>query len=75
VVDGGVDLLGNRAALRLGLRNCRIQQRRILGLLRRRENQGGVGGGILGLVLANGCDGVSKSSRDRGESDAKGARG
>lgn len=55
VVEGRVDLLLERAALRLGLRNRRVQERGVLGLLGRREDQGRVGRGILRLVLADGC--------------------
>jgi hypothetical protein len=56
VVQRGVDLLGERAALSLGRGHGGVQQRSVLGLLGRREDQRGVGGGILRLVLADGCD-------------------
>jgi hypothetical protein len=62
MVERPVDLLGDGAALLLGPCNCFIEERGILGLLGRGENEGGVGGSILRLVLADGCGSVSKSA-------------
>ena len=36
--------------------NSSINQFGVLGLLRCRKNERGVGGGVLGLVLGNGCE-------------------
>src|SRR5207253_1263662 len=68
VVERPVDLLLQRPTLRLGLGNGGVQERGILGLLGGGEDQGGVGGGILGLVLADGCGTVSMSSASRRKS-------
>jgi hypothetical protein len=59
VVESPVDLLLQIPALALGLGNGGVQKLGILGLLGGGKDKGGVGGGILGLVLANGCDTVS----------------
>ena len=80
VIERGLDLLVNRASLlALDMGNGGIQHSGVLGLLRGRENEGGVGGGILGLVLANGCGIVSISSgrgiRDAGETRASRIQG
>ena len=53
VIKGGFDLAVERAALLLRLGDGGIDQSAILGLLRRGQDEGGVGGGILRLVLAN----------------------
>lgn len=62
VVKSRVDLLGDGTALRLGLGDRSVEERGVLGLLGRGEDQGRVGGGILRLVLADGCRIVSISS-------------
>lgn len=54
-VEGGIDLLVEGAALLLADGNSLVNQLGVLGLLGRGQNQRGVGGGILGLVLGNGC--------------------
>jgi hypothetical protein len=53
-VEGGVDLLVDAAALGFGVGDGIVNELGILGLLGGGEDQGRVGGGILGLVLANG---------------------
>ena len=53
-VKGGVDLEVDGATLLLAVGNGLVDESGILGLLGSREDQGGVGGGILGLVLADG---------------------
>lgn len=55
-VQGGVDLVGDGLAVLLAVGNSSIDESGILGLLGCGQDQGGVGGGILGLVLADGCD-------------------
>ena len=63
VVESGVDLLVDRTTLLvLYVGNGGVQHSGVLGLFGGRENEGGVGGGILGLVLANGCGSVSIGS-------------
>lgn len=54
-VQGGIDLLVDGLALLLAVGDGSINEGGILGLLGSGQEQGGVGGGILGLVLANGC--------------------
>lgn len=54
VVQRGIDLFINALAVLLSVCNSLVNELRILGLLRRGEDQRGVGGGILRLVLANG---------------------
>lgn len=54
-VQGSVDLLVDGAAVLLAVGDGGIHQRGVLGLLGCREDQGRVGGGILGLVLGDGC--------------------
>lgn len=54
VVESRVDLSVNGTTLGLGLLDSSVEESGILGLLGGGENQGGVGGGILGLVLGNG---------------------
>lgn len=54
VVKSSVDLVVERAALVLTLGNSLFHQTAILGLLRGSEDERGVGGGILRLVLVNG---------------------
>jgi hypothetical protein len=71
VVEGRVDLLVDRAALLLGPGNGGVQERGILGLLGRGEDQGRVGGGVLGLVLADGCGSVSKAVVERGNAEER----
>jgi hypothetical protein len=80
VIERGLDLLVKRASLlALDVGNGGIQHSGVLGLLGGRENEGGVGGGILGLVLANGCSVVSIGSgrgvRDAGKLGCRGTRG
>lgn len=58
-VDGGIDLLVNGLALGLAVGNGSVDESGILGLLGSSQDQGGVGGGILGLVLADSCVPVS----------------
>lgn len=53
-VEGGIDLLVESLALSLTLGDGGIDEAGVLGLLGGGEDQGGVGGGILRLVLANG---------------------
>jgi hypothetical protein len=50
-----LDLLIEGAALLLTVGNGSVDEGGVLGLLGSSQDQGGVGGGILGLVLANGC--------------------
>jgi hypothetical protein len=54
-VQGGVNLSVDGATLLLAVGHGSVDKFGILGLLRRSQDQGGVGGGILGLVLADGC--------------------
>jgi hypothetical protein len=56
-VQGAVDLLVEGLTLRLAVLDGGIHQVRVLGLLAGGQDQGGVGGGIVRLVLADGCDG------------------
>ena len=60
-VQGGLNLLIEAAALSLAVGDRGIDELGILGLLGGSEDQGGVGGSILRLVLANGCEDVSVS--------------
>lgn len=53
-VEGGVDLSVDVATLGLAVLNGGIDQLGILGLLGSGQDQGRVGGSILGLVLADG---------------------
>lgn len=55
VVDGSLDLGLLVTTLSLGGGDSGVNQSLVLGLLGSSQNQRGVGGGILGLVLANGC--------------------
>jgi len=79
VVEGGIDLLVGGAGTLLGLGDSGIQKGSILRLLSRGQDQGRVGGGILGLVLGDRCGkGVSLEklrqvgvARDRLNSQAK----
>jgi hypothetical protein len=50
-----LNLLIEAAALLLTVGNGSVDEGGVLGLLGSSQDQGGVGGGILGLVLANGC--------------------
>lgn len=54
VVEGGIDLVIDAAALGLAVGNGSVDERGVVGLLRSSEDQGGVGGGILGVVLGDG---------------------
>jgi hypothetical protein len=54
-VQGGVNLLVDGLALGLTVGNSGVDQSGVLGLLGSSQDQGGVGGSILGLVLADGC--------------------
>lgn len=68
VVERRLDLLVDRATLlALDVGNGGVQHSGVLGLLGGRENEGGVGGGVLGLVLANGCGIVSIGPEGIGE--------
>lgn len=55
-VQRGVDLVVDAAAVLLAVGDSVVDQVRILGLLGGGEDQRGVGGGILRLVFADGCD-------------------
>lgn len=55
-LEGSVDLLIDGLALLLTVGNSGVDEGGVLGLLGSGQDQGGVGGGILGLVLADGCD-------------------
>lgn len=55
-VQGGIDLLVDGLAVLLAVSDSGVDQGSVLGLLGGSQDQGGVGGGILGLVLADGCD-------------------
>ena len=56
VVESGINLLLRGARALLGLSDSGIEESGVLGLLGGSENQGGVGGGILGLVLGHGSE-------------------
>lgn len=58
-VKSEVDLGVGIATLLLGVGNGIVNQLSILGLLGGGEDERRVGGGILGLVLVNGCEMVS----------------
>lgn len=62
-VKGGIDLLVDGLALSLAVGNGSIDESGVLGLLGGSQDQGGVGGSILGLVLANSCVSVSNCSQ------------
>lgn len=53
-VEGGIDLGVDVATLALAVLNGGVDQLGVLGLLGSGQDQGRVGGGILGLVLADG---------------------
>lgn len=55
-VQSRINLLIDVLAVLLAVGNGSIDESGILGLLGRGQDQGGVGGGILGLVLADSCD-------------------
>lgn len=55
MVESGVDLLVESVALLLAGLDGGLDQIGVLGLLGSGQEEGGVGGGILGLVLADGC--------------------
>lgn len=54
-VESSVDLVVEVTALALGVVDGDIYQLGVLGLLGGSQNERGVGGGILRLVLGNGC--------------------
>jgi hypothetical protein len=54
VVEGDVDLLVDLLAVLLAVGDSLVDELGVLGLLGGGEDEGGVGGGILGLVFANG---------------------
>jgi hypothetical protein len=54
-VEGGLNLNVDGATLLLAVGHGSVDKSGILWLLGRSQDQGGVGGGILGLVLADGC--------------------
>ena len=56
VVKCGVDLVLEVCAVLLAVCDGRVDELLVLGLLRRGENQRGVGGRILGLVLLDGSE-------------------
>lgn len=56
-VEGGIDLVVDVTALGLGVLHGLVDQGGVLGLLGGSEDERGVGGGILGLVLADGWNG------------------
>jgi hypothetical protein len=58
-VQGGIDLLVDGLALGLTEGNGSVDESGVLGLLRGSQDQGRVGGGILGLVLADSYEAVS----------------
>ena len=66
-VEGGIDLLVDSLALGLTLGDGGIDEAGVLGLLGGSQDQGGVGGGILRLVLANGGEvtGVADDNLNR----------
>jgi len=64
-VERGVNLLVDAAAVLLGVRDRFVNQGRVLGLFGRREDEGGVRSGILGLVLSNGWAGRQMRRRRR----------
>lgn len=64
-VESGVHLCVDIAAGLLGVLDGLIDQLRVLGLLRRGEDERGVGGGILGLVFSDGGE-VTRVGDDDG---------
>lgn len=66
-VQGGVNLLIDSLALGLTVGNGRVNQSSVLGLLGSSQDQGRVGGGILGLVLADGCYTLAEESNGIGQ--------
>lgn len=65
-VQSGLNLLIDGLALGLTVGNGGIDQSGVLRLLGSSQDQGGVGGGILGLVLADGCDTLAFQSNEIG---------
>jgi hypothetical protein len=61
-VQGGLDLLVDSLALGLTEGNGSVDESGVLSLLGGSQDQGGVGGGILGLVLADSYETVSNCS-------------
>lgn len=55
-VQSSLDLLVGALAVLLAVGNGGIDESGVLGLLGSSQDQGGVGGGVLGLVLADGWD-------------------
>ena len=64
VVQCGVDLVVDAAAVLLAILDGGVDELRVLGLLRRGEDERGVGRGILGLVLVDGGK-VTRVADDR----------
>lgn len=63
-VEGSIDLgVDVRSTVLLSVSDGNIHKLGVLGLLGRSEDQGGVGGGILRLVLADSCLDVSMKHR------------
>lgn len=58
-VESSVDLVVEVTALALGVVDGDIYQLGVLGLLGGSQDERGVGGGILRLVLGNGCENAS----------------
>lgn len=54
-IEGGISLLVEVLAVSLAVLDSGVNQLGVFGLLGCGEDEGGVGGGILGLVFANGC--------------------
>ena len=65
-VQSGLNLLIDGLALSLTVGNGGIDQSSVLRLLGSSQDQGGVGGGILGLVLADSCDTLAIRSNEVG---------
>lgn len=61
-VEGGIDLLVEGALGLLANGDSLVNELGVLGLLGGSQDQRGVGGGILGLVLGNGCERVCELS-------------
>lgn len=70
-VESEVDLSVGIATLLLGVGNGIVNQLGVLGLLGGSEDERRVGGGILGLVLVNGCELVSIFFVERASVDGK----
>jgi hypothetical protein len=70
-VQGGLDLIVDGATLLLAVGNGGVDESGILGLLGSSQDQGGVGGGILGLVLADGCGTLASTYRHSWRRDSR----